>query len=221
MTTKKQTKIQHDLMSDIKALRARVEEQAKAKGLSRYLLDHGAISVRPHGGNDFDAADVSIGFQPNLGMDYRLYTPVTDSDHAWPIDTPKKRNDKAALFVRHMEYLLAQAKIAAASRAAIKRAAQEVFDEALREGFVMEVLRIEAAPVLIHGEPGKRNRHGECKQVFYVHVLMPHDDEGTLTEDAWTIDADDADEFADYLRSNVLPELRELRTKFSEPAAAA
>jgi hypothetical protein len=219
MTNNKTTKIGHDLMADIKALEARVYKEAEAKGLSRYLVNHGAISVRPHGGSDFHAGDITIGFQPNYGLDFKLFTPVTDAAHAWPINTFGKRQKLAALVAKHMEHLVATAPVVAKTRADIKRAAQQVLDEALNEGLEMEILRIETAPVHVYQEPGQTNRRGECKQVFYVHVLMPHDDEGVLTQDVWTIDADDAEEFADYLRTSVLPELREMLAKFAAPAA--
>lgn len=49
--------------------------------------------------------------------------------------------------------------------------------------------------------------------------MRPHDDAGTLTQDSYTIDADDAEEFAPYLRHRTLPELRTLLARFSEPAA--
>lgn len=208
----------YDLVSDILPLRRAVKERVEAEGLSRYLINDGEITILPRTGIAFDAADVSLRFRPNLGIEYELTAIVTEPELAWPIDTGAKRAAIAELFVAHMALVVGRAADAARSAKAIRRAAEKVFDEARAEGIELEVTRIQAAPIFVQGDPERRGRN---RQVFYVHVLMPHDDDGTLTEDSWTIDADDADDFAFYLRERTLPELRDLVARFPAPASHA
>lgn len=108
--------------------------------------------------------------------------------------------------------------IGVASRAppAGKSAHGTVCDEAAAEGIEIELMRTQPNPLHVFGSP-RREGH---RQVFYVHLLMPHEDGDAITQDVWTIDADDADMLADYLRDRTLPELRSLRARFGVPIAA-
>ena len=209
--TRSRKSFDYDLISDITALGHRIRGAAEDAGMDRYLLDRGRISVVPDLGSDFDSADIVLGFKPNFGLEYDLKTIVTDPGRNWPIDTPERRGQVADLFVRHMSYVAERAEVVAESRLAIKLAAEEVFREARSQGIELELVRIQPAPVLVYGEPGGR---GDSKQIFYVHVVMPHDDQGTLTKDSWSIDAEDASDFAEYLRDRTLPELIDLQARF-------
>ncbi len=215
--TKKQTTTQHDLMSEIDALRDQIHDAAEAVGLARYLMNHGAVTVRPHQGRRFVAADISVRFQPNHGLEHELTTLVTSPGRFCAIDTHAKRQRIANLFVRHMASLRDRAAQTALMRQKIKLAALEVLGEANREGFGLELMRIQVAPCHVYGEPGAR---GDFRQVFYVHLMMPHVDEGVMTEDVFTIDADQPDDLARYLRDRTLPELRDERDGITESVAA-
>ncbi|MES3044005.1 hypothetical protein [Sphingomonas faeni] len=212
--TRTKLKPAHDLMMDILDLQRAIYRKAQSCGLARYLMDHGALAVIPHDHNGNWTADIELRFQPNHGVEYKLRAPVTGPDDAWPID----RDALSDLFVAHLQHLRANAEIVATNRRAIRQAALEVIAEAAQEGIALELLRIEAASILVYHGPERRENHA---QVFYVHLMMPHDDAGTLTEDAYTIDADDADEFASYLRRRTIPELQCLLSPSFEVAAAA
>ncbi len=90
--------------------------------------------------------------------------------------------------------------------------------EAAREGLSLELVRMEPTPILICDSPDRANRR--VAQVFDVHLIMPHDDVGTLTEGVYTIDADDAEDFADQLYNRTFPELRPLLARFSGTTVA-
>lgn len=207
----------HDLVADIIALESAISRQAASDGLDRYLMDRGRMDVVLSQGVHRDSAEVSVRFKPNHGIEHKLTTLVTIPGLISPIDTQGVREELAALFCRHMSYLKDRVSEAAASRAKIRRAAEEVFAAAREEGLDLEVLHIQPAPTHVYNEPGAR---GASKQVFYVHVLMPHDDAGVLTEDSWTIDADDAEEFAMYLRDRTVPEIRETVAALSQTVDA-
>lgn len=202
------------LMIEILALQRAIYRRAEAKGLARYLVNSGRLEVMPHDGDQW-WADIELRFRPNHGIEYTLTHPVTAQGEAWPIS----QTARADLFVEYLEHLRDRAEEASATRKAIRRATLEVIAEAEQEGIALELMRMEASPIIVCGSPERANRRGRYRQVYDVHLLMPHDDAGTLTEDAWTIDADEPGEFADYLRTRLLPELRELLARFRKPAA--
>ncbi|MFD1787567.1 hypothetical protein ACFSC3_08285 [Sphingomonas floccifaciens] len=136
-------------------------------------------------------------------MDHVLSTVVTDN----VIDTPARRAELADNFVLYMQRAVNRAPEAAASRRAIANAVAEVASEAGAEGIDLELLRLEPSPINVFGKPRVEDEHA---QVFYVHIVLPHLENGILTRDSYTIDADGAEEFADYLRNRTLPELREV-----------
>lgn len=207
MTKKRTSTKRHDLMVEIDALRDQIHDAAEAAGVARYLMDHGAMTVRPHAGTCFDAADIAVRFQPNHGLEHEMTTLVTSPGRFCAIDTYAKRQRIADLYVLHMIDLRDRAPASARTRDAIARAAKDVIEEAAGEGIAMRLMRIEPAPCHVYGDPGAG---GDLDQIFHVHLLMPHVDAGVMTEDVYTIDADQPDEFASYLRHRTLPELREL-----------
>jgi hypothetical protein len=204
------------LMTDIVRLQRAIYRKAEACGLARYLINHGDLSVTQLGEPNGWSAYIDLRFQPNYGIEYKLNTLVTGRGHAWPID----QEALSDLFVEYLEHIRARAETVSNSRRAIKQTTLQVIEEAAKEGIDLELMRIEAAPIHVFGGPVKQNRRGECAQVFYVHLMMPHDDSGLMTEDVYTIDADDPEEFGDYLRTRTLPELRELLGRDAEAVAA-
>ncbi|WP_164518891.1 hypothetical protein [Sphingomonas sp. ABOLG] len=214
--TTQKAKPADDLMLQILDLQRTIYRKAEAAGLARYLTNRGQLTVIPHDGNGAWTADISLGYQPNYGIEYKLTTPLTGEDGNRAVD----RDVQSDLFVAHLMAIRSTAEKVSASRRAIKQATLEVIAEAAREGISLELLRIEPAPVLVFEDPCEPGRRREHSQVFYVHMMLPHDDAGTLTEDMYTIDAADAEEFADYLRDRTLPELRELVDRFSEATPA-
>lgn len=214
--TTKNTKPADDLMLQILRLQRAIYREAEAAGLAKYLTNSGRLTVIPYDGYGDWTADVSLGYQPNHGIAYKLTTPVTHDDGNWSIDS----DVQSELFVAHLKNIRSKAEKVSASRRAIKQATLEFIAEAAQEGISLELLRIEPAPVLVFEDPCRPGRRREHAQIFYVHMLLPHDDAGKLTEDMYTIDADDAEEFAIYLRDRLLPELRELVARFSKAAAA-
>lgn len=207
MTKKRTSAKRRDLMTEIDALKDQIHEAATVAGLARYLANHGAVTVRPHAGSCLVAADIAVRFQPNHGLEHEMTTLVTSPGMFCAIDTHAKRQRIADLYVLHMIDLRDRAAASARTREAIAEAAAEVIAETALEGIAMRLMRIEPAPRHVYGDPGAR---GDLAQVFYVHLLMPHDDAGVMTEDVYTIDADQPEEFAGYLRHRTLPELREL-----------
>lgn len=203
-----------DLMIEILDLQDAIFRKAEEHGLARYLMDRGKLAVMPHRHGDAWAADVELRFQPNHGVEYTLTAPVTAQAWKWRID----EEALADLFIQYLEHLRDGAWAAAVNRKAITQATLEVIAEAAQEDIALELMRMEASPVIVVGTPDRPSWRSRNEQAFHVHLLMPHDDAGTLTEDVWTIDADDPEEFADYLRSRLLPELRELLARFREPA---
>lgn len=123
------------------------------------------------------------------------------------IGTIEDRDALAGECVRNVELAIRRALVAAASRTAIARAAEAVFGEARADGIDLELLRLEPALIHVYGSPRPDDDHA---QVFYVHVVMPHPSGERLTRDSYTIDADEAEKFADYVRNRTLPELRDL-----------
>lgn len=207
-----------DLIIDIKDLHARIKTHARDAGLGRYLGRKMNVEIDDDRRRDpLHAANVEIEFTPNHGLDHKLTTLVTDDDHSAPISSPERREELAHLFVEHMNFLHARSGQTAERRKAISRVAREVIEEAREQGIELELLRIETAPAHVYNRPDPARDPG---QVFYVHLLMPHDDKGVLTEDAYTVDADDPEEFGDYVRRRVLPELVELKKQFASATAA-
>lgn len=209
-----------DLVMDIKDLHRRIDRLVKDADLSRYVGRR--LSVELSGDSSarkgpLHAANVELEFKPNHGLDYTLTTLVTDDAHSTPISSPETREALAESFVENMRFLLDRVEQTAQSRKEIARLAREVVEEARGQGLDLELLRIEPAPAHVFGKPTRSRDH---RQVFYVHILMPHDDKGTLTEDAYTVDADDPQEFADYLRRRVLPECVELKQRFTAETQA-
>ena len=117
-----------------------------------------------------------------------------------------------------MQRAIERAPKAAASRRAIATAAAEVFADAAAEGIDIELLRLEPAPIHVVGKPRVED---ENAQVFYVHVVMPHLEGTTVTRASYTIDAFDAEEFADYLRNRTLPEVRGILQARATPESVA
>ncbi len=204
-----------DLMTDIKDLHRRIDRLVKDADLSRYVGRR--LSVELSGDSSsrkgpLHAANLELEFKPNHGLDFTLTTLVTDDAHSTPISSPEAREALAESFIENMRFLLDRIDQTARSRKEIARVAREVIEEARGQGLDLELLRIEPAPAHVYAQPA---RSRDNRPVFYVHILMPHDDKGTLTEDAYTVDADDPREFADYLRRRVLPECIELKQRFA------
>lgn len=209
-----------DLMVHIKDLHRRIDRLVEDAGLTRYVGRRLNVQVSrndtsAHG--PLQAANLELEFRPNHGLDYTLTTLVTDDAHSTPISSPEMRETLAESFVENMRFLLDRVEQTAQSRKEIARLAREVIEEARGQGVDLELLRIEPAPAHVFGKPARSRDH---RQVFYVHILMPHDDKGTLTEDAYTVDADDPQEFADYLRRRVLPECVDLKQRFAAETQA-
>lgn len=206
-----------DLMSRIQTTSQLVGIMAKERGLDRYLegRSEATATIKPFPSNDgsFDAAWLSYHFMPLHGVNFELLSMATTDDKAHAV----KPFEKATLLVDWMEWLAPRAAAIAAQRTAIAAAAAEVIAEAGVEGIDMELLGIETAPVHAYVTPGER---GGWMPVYYVAILMDHDDRGVLTRDRYTIDADDPAEFATYLRTRVLPEIREQRAQHIEIVAA-
>ncbi|MFD1789599.1 hypothetical protein ACFSC3_18755 [Sphingomonas floccifaciens] len=201
----------NDLMGDIRAFECQLMEKAKVAGL-RSMLIGDRMSIRLSSSAPSDVATLSVEFRAGLGMDHLLTAMVVGDE----IDTPERRADLAENFILNMQRAIARAPNAAASRRAIAAAAADVFAEAAAEGIDLELLRLEPAPIHVFGKPRVED---ENAQVFYVHVVMPHLDGTVLTRDSYTIDADDGVEFADYLRSRTLPEVRNILRLQDTPAS--
>jgi len=212
----KNAKPADDLMLQILDLQHAIYRAAEAEGLARYLMDDGRLTVEPEERNDGWSADIFLSFKPNHGITYKLMDNVTARNGAWPID----RDELTARFIAHLRDLYEHSKEASASRRAIKTATLRVIAEAAQEGISLELLDIEAASTHVRSEPGGPSWRPRFPQVFYVNILMPHIDAGTLTEDTYVMDANDADEFASYLRERVLLETRQLLAKSVELVAA-
>lgn len=210
----------NNLVVDIKDLHRRIDRLVRDAGLTRYVgrrlnVEFSSDSSARKG--PLHAANVELEFKPNHGLEYTLTTLVTDDDHSTPISSPEKREALAESFVENMRFLLDRIDETARNRKEIARLTREVIDEAREHGLDLELLRIEPAPAHVYGKPARSRDHS---QVFYVHILMPHDDDGTLTQDAYTVDADVPEEFADYLRRRVLPECIELKQRFAAKTQA-
>jgi hypothetical protein len=202
-----------DLLSDIMAFERLLIRKAKDAGLRNLLIDD-RLKIQPSKGSPSDTAALSIEFKAGSGMDQQLTT-IVFSD---TVGTPERRDELAENFVLHMQRAIARAPEAAASRRAITAAAAAVIAEAVAEGIELELLRLEPASIPVFGRPRVED---ENAQVFYVHLVMPHLQNGALTRDSYTVDADDAEEFADYLRHRTLPELRDLQRAHGELEPAA
>lgn len=201
------------LMDRIQITTVLLRAEAERRGLHRYLGSLGAPNVRPCGGIGSVSCDLRYSFHPLHGVEFELDTLVTDDDHAWPL-VPAAT---AKLFVDWMEWLRPRAADVAATRRAITVATAEVIAEAAAEGIELELLGVDLASVHVHLQPGAR---GDYQPVFYVRLVMDHDDVGTATRDVYTIDANDPVEFADYLRRRTLPELRADRAAHQARLAA-
>lgn len=199
--TTKRTAGTASLMDRVQITTVLLQAEAKRRGLDRYLVDGGAASVRPGVGIGFVSCDLRYSFLPLHGVAFELETLVTDDDHGWPL-VPAAT---AKQFVDWMEWLRPRAADVAATRRAITAATTEVIAEAAEEGIELELLGVDLAPVHVFLQPAAR---GDYQPIFYVRLVMDHDDAGTATRDVYTIDADDAEEFAAYLRHRTLPELR-------------
>lgn len=191
-----------DLMENIRAFERQLDQKAKAAGLGSMFIA-GSMTVHPGWRSSFAGATLSVEFKAGHGMHRRLTTLVTDDD----IGTSELQADLAENFVLNMQRAVARAPSAATSRRAIGAAAAAFIAEAGAEGIELEFLCVEPAPIAVFGRPRIED---DTPQVFYVHIVMPHIVDGKLTRDGYTIDADDAAEFAEYLRRRTLPELREL-----------
>jgi hypothetical protein len=198
-----------DLTNDIAAFERQLEAKVRGAGLKNKFIS-GAMIERLRA----DGANLAFSFKAGRGMDHMLTTIVTPNI----VDTAARRDQLADNFIAHMKRAVDRAPTAAESRTAIARAAEEVFAEARAEGIELELLRLEPSPILVFGDPRAKDNFA---QVFYVHIVMPHFDGTSLTRDSYTVDADDAEEFADYLRSYTLPELRELNRTHAQIEVAA
>jgi hypothetical protein len=211
-TTGKRTR-GSDLMSRIQTTSQLVGIMAQERGVAKYLAGRTqpTATVKPYASTDgsFDSAWLSYAFQPNHGVSFELLSLVTSDDKAHPV----KPFERAVLLVDWMEWLTPLAPAVAVRRSAIAAAATEVIAEAKAEGIDMELLGIDLAPVHAYVTPGER---GGFMPVFYVSILMDHDDDGVLTRDRYTVDADDPVEFAAYMRRRILPEIREERARYQQ-----
>jgi hypothetical protein len=190
-----------DLLANIKTFERLLLEKVRNARLSGKLIDEASVRANIRSGDD--SATINFTFKAGEGMDHVLST-IVDGEI---VGTPERRGELADNFVLHMQRAVIRAAEGAASRRAIALAAAKVISEAQAEGLDLELLQVEPAPISVFGKPRVED---ENAQVFYVHVVLPHLDGGMLTRDSYTIDADDAEEFADYLRHRTLPELREL-----------
>lgn len=208
-----QTTAPSDLISDIGAFERHLIKKVRNAGLQSLIIDD-RINVQPSATAPEEAAALNFLFKAGHGMEHLLMTIVTRDD----LGTSERRDELAENFVLHMKRAAARARESAASRRAIAAAAAVVIEEAAAEGIDMELLHLQPSPIHVYGRPDAEDEH---PQVFYAHILMPHREGAILTRDSYTIDADDADEFADYLRSRTVPELRELVAAHSrlDPAA--
>ncbi len=220
MTKRTRKSIEYDLMADIKALGQAIFGAADDAGLAHHLTNNDEISVVPHKGEDFHAADVSMRFRTKFGIEHELKTVATDPSRSWPIGSPAHREKIAGLFLQHMEYIAGRAASVANSRKEILAAADELFEEAAADGIELEVMRIQPAPANIFGPP---NSDGGSAQVFYVdvQVFMRHDREGETTEGTWTIDTDGPSDLIDKVRHRILPDLGAVRMGSPDSASAS
>lgn len=206
-----------DLMGRIQMTSRLVGMMAEERGLARYLegRTEATATIKPSPSVDGtrDSAWLSYHFMPNYGVTFELLSLVTADNQAHPV----KPFERATLLVDWMEWLAPRAAAVAAQRTAIAAAANQVIAEAQLEGIEMELLGIELAPVHAYVDPGTP---GGWSNVFYVAMLMDHDDAGTMTRDRYTIDADDPAEFASYLRTSVLPDMRKERARHLRIVAA-
>lgn len=74
------------------------------------------------------------------------------------------------------------------------------------------------APISVFG---RLHLEDENARVFNVYITMPHLENGVLTCDSYTTDAEDAEEFAVHLRNRTLPELPTLTEGRDGPGSAA
>jgi hypothetical protein len=203
----------NDLITDIMSFERQLIRKAKEAGLRNQILDD-RLKIQPSKGAPSEGAAISFEFKAGSGVDLLLTSIVSSVD----VDTQERRDELAENFLLHMQRAVVRAPEAAASRRAITAAAVTVIAEAAAEGIELELLRLEPAPVPVFGRPRIED---ENAQVFYVHIVMPHLHNGALTRDSYTVDADDAEEFADYLRHRTIPELRDLLRAHGELEPAA
>lgn len=208
-----QTTAPSDLLSDIRAFERHLIKKVRSAGLQSMIIDD-RMSVQPSATAPSEAATLSFLFKAGHGMEHLLMSIVTRDD----LDTSERRDELADNFFLHMKSAAARAPESAASRRAIAAAAAVVIEEAAAEGIDMELLHLQPSTIHVYGRPEAED---ERAQVFYVHIVMPHLDGATLTRDSYTIDAYDAEEFAYYVRTRTVPELRELLAAHSslDPAA--
>jgi hypothetical protein len=209
-TTGKRTR-GSDLMSRIQITSRLVADEAGERGLARYLEGNGQATIKPMTSCPGvpEGCWMSHFFQPLHGVRFELLSMVTDDTGSSPL-VPAQH---AARLADWMEWLTPRAAAVAAQRTAVTAAAAQVIAEATAEGIDMELLGVDLAPVHTTVAPGER---GGWHTVFYVRIVMDHLDQGVLTRDAYTIDADDPTEFADYMRRRILPEIRADRARYQQ-----
>lgn len=220
MTTKPRKNAKYDLMADIKALGRAIFQAADDAVLAHHLTNNDEISIVPHEGEGFHAADVVMRFRTEFGIEYELTTVATEPSLSWPIDTPAHGERIAGRFLQHMEYITGRAASVANSRKEILAAADELFERAAADGIELEVMRIQPAPVNIFGAP---DSDAGSAQVFYVdvQVFMRHDCQGEVTEGTWTIDTDGPADLIDKVSNRILPDLGAVRMGFPESPSAS
>lgn len=202
-----------DLINNIRTFERQLIKKVRSAGLQSMIIDD-RVNIQLSATAPSEAATLNFLFKAGHGMEHVLMTIVTRDD----LETAERRDELADNFILYMKRAAARAPESAASRRAIAAAAAVVIEEAAAEGIDMELLQLQPSPIHVYGRPDTADEHA---QVFYAHIVMPHLDGATLTRDSYTIDAYEADEFADYVRSRTIPELRELLAAQSTLDAAA
>lgn len=207
MVSKQKMQPNDGLMSGLMILKRRIIEGAREAGFQRHLEEEQGITITSFGRGRFETARLHVAFWSGHGMCYRLID-ILSSDR---LDTPEKIDAKADLFVVAMKRMAARAERDSRTRSAIVAATNEVLAEARTLGHEMEMLGIEPTSTDVFG---KSPREDDLPKAFDIRILMPSEEDGKLTRDVFTLDANDPVEFATYLREYTIPELDDLRSRY-------
>lgn len=193
-----------------------LEAKIEANGLKRQVPFPPSLTLATRDPSTLDGCYVQLGYVPAPGLEHELMIPVgTVRGDINDISSEKARRKVADVVLATMQHLRNVSEIATASRIAITRAASAFIDEASKDGVSIELLRVVPNTTLVFDHQTDADRRD--RTVFYVHMIMPNEENGVLRDEAFVIDADDADEFSEYLRFRTLPEMRELRSRFQTP----
>jgi hypothetical protein len=178
-----------------------LRNEAAQRGLGRFLYNDGEFAIRSIDRN-LEACTVSVVLTLGLGCRYELSTIVTETDQ---VDA----RNLAATFIDWIEAVVAGNAEVAQSRREIKAVTERAISKALREGINIELLGIDIAPIAVGGRAAEAHdlRH---PKTLLVCLIMSQVVDGKIVRDEVVIDANRAEEFADYLADSVLPEQREI-----------